>query len=140
MPGPRSAGVSWPVSLTGRDAQSAVGRTLSDSHFVAMFPALAGARLAGRRGDWGQADRAAAAAVELGRRGAGRVELAAALLTAAATVRTAPPPIGAGAPDGIAAAAALRTVGQAWRRTVTLLSLASWCADQSSTGCRSGRV
>ena len=35
-----------------RDAQSAVGRTLSDSHFVAMFPALAGARLAAQRGDW----------------------------------------------------------------------------------------
>ena len=30
------------------DAESAVGQTLSDSHFVAMFPALAGARLADR--------------------------------------------------------------------------------------------
>ena len=30
------------------DAESAVGQTLSDSHFVAMFPALAGARLAAR--------------------------------------------------------------------------------------------
>jgi LuxR family maltose regulon positive regulatory protein len=77
------------------DAESAVAQTLSDSHFVAMFPALAGARLAAQLGDWGKAGRAAAAAVELGRRGAGRVELAAALLTASAVFRTAPP---AGAP------------------------------------------
>ena len=73
------------------DAQSAVGQTLSDSHFVAMFPALAGARLAAERGDWAGAERAAAAAVELGRRGAGRVELAAALLTASAAIRNSPP-------------------------------------------------
>ena len=72
------------------DAQSAVGQALSDSHFVAMFPALAGARLAAERGDWAGAERAAAAAVELGRRGAGRVELAAALLTASAAVRNSP--------------------------------------------------
>jgi LuxR family maltose regulon positive regulatory protein len=73
------------------DAQSAVGQTLSDSHFVAMFPALAGARLAAERGNWAGAERAATAAVELGRRGAGRVELAAALLTASAAVRNSPP-------------------------------------------------
>jgi len=72
------------------EAESAVGQTLSDSHFVAMFPALAGARLAAQRGDWARAERAAAAAVELGRRGAGRVELAAALLTASAVFRTSP--------------------------------------------------
>ena len=72
------------------DAESAVGQTLSDSHFVAMFPALAWARLAAQRGDWARAERAAAAAVELGRRGAGRVELAAALLTASAVFRTSP--------------------------------------------------
>ena len=73
------------------DAQSAVGQTLSDSHFVAMFPALAAARLAAQRGDWAGAERAAVAAVELGRRGAGRVELAAALLTASSVVRNSPP-------------------------------------------------
>jgi LuxR family transcriptional regulator, maltose regulon positive regulatory protein len=73
------------------DAESAVGQTLSDSHFVAMFPALAGARLAAQVGDWARAEHAAAAAVELGRRGAGRVELAAALLTASAVFRTSPP-------------------------------------------------
>jgi LuxR family maltose regulon positive regulatory protein len=73
------------------DAESVVGRTLSDSHFVAMFPALAGARLAAQLGDWASAERAAAAAVELSRRGAGRVELAAALLTASAVFRTSPP-------------------------------------------------
>ena len=73
------------------DAQSAVGQTLSDSHFVAMFPALAAARLAAQRGDWASAEQAAVAAVELGRRGAGRVELAAALLTASSVFRTSPP-------------------------------------------------
>jgi LuxR family maltose regulon positive regulatory protein len=67
------------------DAESAVGQTLSDSHFVAMFPALARARLAIKRADWASARRAATASVELGRRGAGRVELAAALLTEAAS-------------------------------------------------------
>jgi ATP/maltotriose-dependent transcriptional regulator MalT len=69
------------------DAESAVGQTLSDSHFVAMFPALARARLAIKRADWASARRAATVAVELGRRGAGRVELTAALLTAAAGSR-----------------------------------------------------
>ena len=69
------------------DAESVVGQTLSDSHFVAMFPALARARLAIKRADWASAQRAATASVELGRRGAGRVELAAALLTAAAASR-----------------------------------------------------
>ena len=83
------------------DAESVVERTLSDLHFVAMFPRLAAARLAARRGDWANAVRAAATAVELGRRGAGRVELAAALLTAAAASRTCPPP--APARDGLSA-------------------------------------
>jgi LuxR family maltose regulon positive regulatory protein len=72
------------------DAESAVGQTLSDSHFVAMFPALARSRLALKRADWARAWRAGTAAVELGRRGAGRVELAAALLTAAAAGRIYP--------------------------------------------------
>ena len=74
------------------DAESVVRLTLSDLHFVAMFPRLAHARLAARRGEWDAASHAAAAAVELGRRGAGRVELAAALLTAALASRTRPPP------------------------------------------------
>src|SRR6185295_10290898 len=34
------------------DAESAVGQTLSGSHFVAMFPALARARLGTERADW----------------------------------------------------------------------------------------
>jgi LuxR family transcriptional regulator, maltose regulon positive regulatory protein len=89
------------------DADSVVGRTLSGSHFVAMFPALAGARLAAQRGEWADAERAAAAAVELGRRGAGRVELAAALLTASAVLRTSPPAAATRDPgDGPAAAGA----------------------------------
>ena len=71
-------------------AESAVGQTLSTSHFVAMFPALARARLELRRADWADAWRAAATAVERGRHGAGRVELAAALLTAAAAGRICP--------------------------------------------------
>ena len=73
-------------SLVG-DAESAVGQTLSDSHFVAMFPALARARLQLRHADWAGAWRAATTAVERGRHGAGRVELAAALLIAAAAGR-----------------------------------------------------
>ena len=85
------------------DAESVIERTVSDLHFVAMFPRLAAARLAARRGEWAAAVRAAAAAVELGRRGAGRVELAAALLTAAAASRTCPPPAPAGDRDGLAA-------------------------------------
>lgn len=68
-------------------AESAVGRTLSDSHFVAMFPALARARLELQRADWAGAWRAVTTSVERGRHGAGRVELAAALLTAAAASR-----------------------------------------------------
>jgi LuxR family maltose regulon positive regulatory protein len=86
------------------DAQAVVGQTLSDSHFVAMFPALAGARLAAQRGEWADAGRAAAAAVELGRRGAGRVELAAALLTASAVLRTSPPAAATHDPGSAAAA------------------------------------
>ena len=39
------------------DAESAVGQTLSDSHFVAMFPALARARLGIERADWAGARR-----------------------------------------------------------------------------------
>jgi ATP/maltotriose-dependent transcriptional regulator MalT len=58
-------------------------------HFVAMFPALARARLAAARADWDEAGAAAAQAVELARRGAGRIEVAAALLTAAAVARKA---------------------------------------------------
>jgi LuxR family transcriptional regulator, maltose regulon positive regulatory protein len=76
-------------SLAG-DAESAVGQTLSESHFIAMFPALARARLQLRRADWASAWRAATAAVERARHGAGRVELAAALLTAAAAGRIYP--------------------------------------------------
>jgi LuxR family maltose regulon positive regulatory protein len=87
------------------DAQSTVGRTLSDSHFVAMFPALAAARLAAQRGDWAHAGPAAASAVELGRRGAGRVELAAALLTASAVFRTSPPAAAGGDPGRMEEAA-----------------------------------
>jgi LuxR family maltose regulon positive regulatory protein len=73
------------------DAESVIERTLSDLHFVAMFPRLAAARLAAQRGEWDKAEQAAVAAVELARRGAGRVELAAALITAAAASRTCPP-------------------------------------------------
>ena len=83
------------------DAESAVGQTLSDSHFVAMFPALARARLGIERADWAGARHAAGMAVELGRRGAGRVELAAALLTAAKASRICPDPQGPGVDPGV---------------------------------------
>jgi LuxR family maltose regulon positive regulatory protein len=82
------------------DAESAVGLALSDSHFVAMFPALARARLGIERADWAGARHAAGTAVELGRRGAGRVELAAALLTAAKANRVGPDPQDPGADPG----------------------------------------
>jgi len=82
------------------DAESAVGQALSDSHFVAMFPALARARLGIERADWAGARHAAGAAVELGRRGAGRVELAAALLTAAKVNRIWPDPQDPGVDPG----------------------------------------
>lgn len=87
-------------------AESAVGQTLSDSHFVAMFPALARARLGIERADWTGARQAADVAVELGRRGAGRVELAAALLTAAKASRIGQDPQDPGAdPGGLVAEA-----------------------------------
>jgi ATP/maltotriose-dependent transcriptional regulator MalT len=76
------------------DAESAVGPALSDSHFLAMFPPLARARLGLRHADWADAWRAATTAVQLGRNGAGRVELAAALLTAAAAGRIYPDSVG----------------------------------------------
>ncbi|HEY7143922.1 MAG TPA: LuxR C-terminal-related transcriptional regulator, partial [Streptosporangiaceae bacterium] len=81
-------------------AESAVGQTLSDSHFVAMFPALARARLRIERADWAGAGQAAEVAVELGRRGAGRVELAAALLTTAKARRICPDPQDPGVDPG----------------------------------------
>ena len=65
------------------EADRLVTATLSDAHFVAMFPALARARrdeLSGRLED---ATDAAGRALMLARRGAGRVELVAALVTAA---------------------------------------------------------
>jgi len=82
------------------DAESAVGQALSDSHFVAMFPALARARLGIERAHWAGARRAAGAAMELGRRGAGRVELAAALLTMAKASRICPDPQDQGVDPG----------------------------------------
>jgi hypothetical protein len=75
----------------GGDAESAVGRTLSDSHFVAMFPALARARLELRRARTGLAPGVRLRRrLERGRYGAGRVELAAALVTAVAAGRIYP--------------------------------------------------
>jgi LuxR family maltose regulon positive regulatory protein len=73
------------------EADRLVAATLSDAHFVAMFPAVARAQreeLAGRPDD---AAVAADGALTLARRGAGRVELVAALVTAARTSRYAGP-------------------------------------------------
>ncbi len=61
----------------------------ADAHFVAMFPPLARARLALLLGDTDTAVAAARRAVELSRRGAGRIELAAASATLAACLRLA---------------------------------------------------
>jgi LuxR family maltose regulon positive regulatory protein len=70
-----------------READGVVAAGLVDTHFVAMFPALAAARLAAAQGRWHDAGRHAAVAAELGARGAGRVEHAAALITAAEAAR-----------------------------------------------------
>jgi LuxR family maltose regulon positive regulatory protein len=78
------------------DAEAVVKDTLSGAHFVAMFPRLAAGRLQARDGHWTAARDAGQHAAELARRGAGRVELAAALLTAAAAARTCPSPSGGG--------------------------------------------
>jgi ATP/maltotriose-dependent transcriptional regulator MalT len=71
------------------EADVVVADGLIDAHFVAMLPALAAARLAAARGRWRDAAQRAASAAELGGRGAGRVELAAALITAAEASRRA---------------------------------------------------
>jgi LuxR family maltose regulon positive regulatory protein len=75
------------------DADDEVRTTLSDAHFVAMFPALAHARLAAAQADWPVALTKAKAAVRLAQRGAGRVELGAALLTAAVISRRSVDPV-----------------------------------------------
>jgi LuxR family maltose regulon positive regulatory protein len=68
-------------------AELAVRESLADAHFIAGFPLLARARLELRRGDLVGAGQAASGALELARRGAGRGEVAAALLTAALVER-----------------------------------------------------
>jgi LuxR family maltose regulon positive regulatory protein len=69
------------------DAEVEVASTVSDAHFVAMFPALARARLQATKAMWDGARASATSAVDLAQRGAGRIEVAAALLTAAAITR-----------------------------------------------------
>src|SRR5262249_3826183 len=69
------------------DADAEVEQAVSAQHFVAMFPVLARARLAAATADWDDAAPAAARAVDLARRGAGRIEVVAALLTAASVAR-----------------------------------------------------
>jgi LuxR family maltose regulon positive regulatory protein len=86
------------VDEAGRFVEAAsrgVDESLSDAHFIAAFPVLARARLALRTGDAEAALPPATAAVELARRGAGRGEVAAALLTASLVARN-----GADAGDG----------------------------------------
>jgi LuxR family maltose regulon positive regulatory protein len=78
---------AWTAEQHVQLAEATVRDSLSDAHFVAMFPALARARLALREGQWAQALVHARRAAELARRGAARGELAAALLTAAAAQR-----------------------------------------------------
>jgi LuxR family maltose regulon positive regulatory protein len=65
-------------------AEEELADGFASSHFVAAFPALAAARLALTQGRQDDARSAAESAVALARRGAGSVELAGALLTAAA--------------------------------------------------------
>jgi LuxR family transcriptional regulator, maltose regulon positive regulatory protein len=92
------------------EADRVVADALVDGHFVAMLPALAAARLAALRSRWDDAVAHATAAVELGARGAGRVEQAAALVTAAEAARHAGGPAGPEAGRWLArAAGALRS-------------------------------
>jgi LuxR family maltose regulon positive regulatory protein len=69
------------------ETDAALADAAGDAHFTAMFPTLAAARLALARGDGDAARSAAEKAVELARRGAGRIEEAAALVTAARAAR-----------------------------------------------------
>ncbi|MGY1726992.1 LuxR C-terminal-related transcriptional regulator [Geodermatophilus sp. SYSU D01062] len=90
-----------------READALVADGLIDTHFVAMFPSLAAARLAAGHGRWHDAAKRAAAAAELSNRGAGRVERAAALITAAETTRRAGRDGGPGGERLLAEAAAV---------------------------------
>jgi LuxR family transcriptional regulator, maltose regulon positive regulatory protein len=75
-----------------RETDLEVEQTLTGTHFVATFPALAAARLAAARAEWDLAAQCARTAVERARRGAGRVEVAGALLTVAMVTRSAGAP------------------------------------------------
>jgi LuxR family transcriptional regulator, maltose regulon positive regulatory protein len=88
-------------------ASAVVADARVDAHFVAMFPALAAARLAVARGRWADAAVAAAAAARLAGRGAGRAEQAAAFVTAAEAERHAGPDRGPDAERWLIAAAAV---------------------------------
>jgi LuxR family maltose regulon positive regulatory protein len=70
-----------------REVDAEVHGDGSEAHFVATFPALARARRAAASGEYPAATTAAAQAVELAQRGAGRVEVGAAMVTAAAIAR-----------------------------------------------------
>lgn len=76
------------AELVLSEADAALTDAAGDAHFTAMFPTLAGARLAVARDDWQEARSAADNGVELARRGAGRIEVAAALVTAARAARS----------------------------------------------------
>jgi LuxR family maltose regulon positive regulatory protein len=89
------------------EADAVVADALIHAHFVAMFPALAAARLAALRGRWDDALVSATMAAELGGRGAGRVEQAAALITSAEAARHAGRNGGADAERWLARAAAV---------------------------------
>ncbi|HZC69303.1 MAG TPA: LuxR C-terminal-related transcriptional regulator [Jatrophihabitans sp.] len=90
-----------------RDVDAELRDEGSDAHFVAMFPALARARCAAALGEYESGAGAARHAVELAHRGAGRVEIGAALITAVAIARA----------SGAADAAALLEEARAVIRT-----------------------
>lgn len=77
-----------PEVAAGRlaDAQARIAQA-GDRHFVAAFPALARARLALDEGNWPAAEDGARTALRLTDRGAGRIEQAAAAITAARALR-----------------------------------------------------
>jgi len=83
------AGRADDAARLAEQAADVVRASLSEEHFVAMMPALVTALVRLEEGDARAALDPAAAAVSLARRGAGRVELAAALLVRARALREA---------------------------------------------------
>jgi LuxR family maltose regulon positive regulatory protein len=111
------------------DTERVLARTVSERHFVAMFPALARARLAAAQDDRRRALPAARTAAELAARGAGRVEVAAAQLTLATVLR-----LTAGTPQAESALWWSRARGTVRRCPDPGPVVSGWLADEQRSG------